>query len=67
MATNSNISSEQEILNNANMALSAAVIQCKKQSEKGTSWGDSGGTSEDARNWAEAAYYLSQVIKDLEK
>ena len=61
------ISNKEEILNNAGKALSDAVIQCKKKAEKGSSWGDSGGTSEDARNWAEAAYYLSQVIKDLEK
>ena len=41
MATNSNISSKQEILNNANIALSDAVIQCKKLAEMGTAWGSS--------------------------
>ncbi len=65
MATDSNTSSKQEILNNANIALSAAVIQCKLRAEKGPKWDDTG--SETTRNWAEAAYYLSQVIKDLEK
>ncbi len=66
MATDSNTSSKQEILNNANIAISAAVIKCKTLAEARQIWGGESGSA-DACNWAEAAYYLSQVIKDLEK
>lgn len=60
------ISNKEEILNNASKALLEAVLQCKNRTGDSPSPGNTS-SSENARNWAETAYYLSQVIKDLEK
>ena len=58
---------KQEILEDAYEALANSVRSCKNVSNIKVEYGNAGFKSELLKDFSETAYYLTQIIKELEK